>query len=158
MKKPKVLSVFSAALLLPVPLPADDAIYRSVDKAGRVTYSAEPPPGAAKVERVELPAGPTEAAVEQSLQRAKQMEQAADAQSKAMLERRKEADAQKAAQAQAEAAESSGRNDESPEGADSQPMYYAPWYQGYWGRPHPPHPPRPPHPPQPPRPPRQGPR
>ena len=154
MKKPKVISAFSVVLLIPITLLADDAIYRSVDKAGRVTYSEEPPPDAAKVEPVEIPPGPTDAAVQQSLERAKEMEKAANAQYKARIERRKQAEAKKAAQEQAEAAESSGRNDDSIE--DSQPMYYSPWYGGYWGRPRPPRPPRPPHPPILPRPPLHG--
>jgi hypothetical protein len=157
-KRLQLARVFPTVLLIPVTLLADDTFYRSVDEAGRVTYSAQPPAGAAKVEQVDVPAGPSDAAVQQALERAKKMENAADAQYKAMTERRKEAEAQRAAQERADAADSKERDDQTLEDPDSQPMYYAPWYQGYWGRPHPPHPPRPPHPPKPPRPPRQGPR
>ena len=152
MKKTGLVRVLSVVLWLPLAAFAQDAIYKSVDKEGHVTYSAQPPPGAAKVEDVQLPPGPSEEAVQESLERAKSIGEAADARYDATMEqRRQEAEARKKAQEQAAAAEQQRRIEESLQEQESEP-YYSDFWPG-WRRPIPPHPPYPPHPPRPPHPP-----
>lgn len=155
MKKSKLLLLLSVSLLLPSAACGEDAIYKSVDEAGNVTYSSQPPAGAAKVEEVQVPAGPSEEAIQESLKRTKDMEKEADARYEAMMERRRQdAEAQKKKQEEAQAAEKQRQLEEAAKESASEPDYYYVWPD--WRRPrppYPPHPPVPPHPPGPPHPP-----
>lgn len=153
MKKQGQMRLFSALLWLPLAAFGEDAIYKSIDKAGHVTYSAQPPLGSATVEDVHLPPGPTEESVQDSLKRASSIEEAADACYDAIMERRRqEAEARKQAQKEAEAAERQRQIEEALQQQASGPSYYY-GDQPDWRRPFPPHPPHPPHPPRPPHPP-----
>lgn len=155
MKMPEPIWLFLAAYWLPLAALGGEPIYKSVDATGNVTYSEQPPANAAKVEDVQLPPGPSREEMQQSLERAKGVEQAADAHYDAMMERRRqEEEARKKAQEEADAAERQRRLDETIERLESQPSYYT-WPQ--W-RPYPPRPPHPPHPPRPPYPPHPSPR
>jgi len=55
-----------------------DAVYKSIDAQGRVTYSSQPPPtGSAKqVEEVQIQPGPTSADADAAVQRLRALEQA----------------------------------------------------------------------------------
>ncbi len=148
MKKSRLVFLLAASLLLPVTASGEGPIYKSVDAAGNVTYSSEPPADAAKVEGIEIPAAPSEETLNQAVERAKDMEQEADVRYQALVERRRqEAEARKKAQEEAEAAERARRIQEAIEDSAAQPSYYV-WPDWRWPRP-----PRPPHPPIPPRPP-----
>jgi len=152
MKKPERLCLLTAVLLMPVAALAGEAVYKSVDEAGQVTYSAEPPADAAEVETVQLPAEPSEAATKEALKRAKDMEQEVDSRNDAIMERRQqEADAQRKAQEEAQSAELQ-RGEEEEEESDWESRSYI-WNRRDGIGPTPPRPPRPPNPPRPPRPP-----
>lgn len=88
MKEIKCLFVLSGEFLLPMVALGEDAIYKSFDDSGNVTYSAEPPTDAATVESVQIPAGPTKEATKDALERARDMEQEADTRYDATMERR----------------------------------------------------------------------
>jgi len=54
-----------------------DAVYKSVDADGNVTYSANPPPEAVETQSIALPEEPSAAQRQEAEQRARQLEQAA---------------------------------------------------------------------------------
>lgn len=152
-----------SALVAPcAPGLAEDTVYKSVDESGHVTYSQTPPAGAARVEDVPLLPGPSDEVARESMERAKEMQQEADARYDALMEqRRQDAEAREKAQAAAEAAAERRREQAYQESLEESMWgwgvpYYAGPYRPNWHRPNPPNPPHPPHPPLPPRPPLQG--
>jgi len=92
-----------AILLFPVAVYGADAVYKSVDKAGRVTYSSEPPKDAVKVEGVRFPREPSEQDRKAAREHARAVEQKTDARYQTLKERsRRAAQARKEAQRTAE--------------------------------------------------------
>ncbi|MGA7980607.1 MAG: DUF4124 domain-containing protein [Chromatiaceae bacterium] len=113
------ISVLSAVLLFSVLAFAGGPVYKSVDESGHASYSSEPPEGAEKVEGIQLPSGPSEEETKESLERAKEMENEADARYDAVIERRRlEAEARNEAQEDAEAAKRSRPGEESTDSAE----------------------------------------
>lgn len=145
-----------AVLLPPVLALAGSTVYKSVDEAGHVTFSTEPPEDAVRTETVHVPPGPSAQATEQAVERARELEKRSDAQFEALTRRRQQkAQARRDAERlrlDREAAERKRRIDEAAENRVRQPSYY-PAYPLYWGRPYPPRPPvNLPYPPKPARP------
>ena len=64
------------ALALAVGGAGAETIYKSVDAAGRVTYSTTPPGGAAQVQPVSVPPEPSDRDVQDALERRQELEQA----------------------------------------------------------------------------------
>jgi len=156
MTSAKHLDLLVALFLLPVTAFAGNTIYRSVDDAGHVTFSTEPPVDAARTETVRVPPGPSAQETEQAIERVRELEQRSDAQFEALTKRRQqEAQARRDTERlrlDRESAERKRRIDEAAEYRVRQPSYY-PAYPLYWRRPHPPHPPvNLPYPPEPARP------
>lgn len=149
----------SAVLLFPAAVFGADTVYKSVDEAGRVTYSSQPPQDAVEVEGVHLPRGPSAQDTTAAQERARDLEQKADARYKTLKGRRQQAaqarkEAREAAEREQlarEAAERQQRIDESLDQLANERAYYQgspdDWRWPY--RPprpvYPPHPPRPPH-------------
>jgi len=73
MISPRVLPLLFAALASTPALA--DALYKSVDSAGNVTYSSTPPPAGAKAEKLDLPPPPTEAETRQAEEQMKKTEE-----------------------------------------------------------------------------------
>jgi hypothetical protein len=71
MNASQVLSLLLASLAWQTALA--DQVYKSVDSAGRVTYSSTPPAGT-KSEKVELPPTPSEADTQQAAEQVKKAE------------------------------------------------------------------------------------
>ena len=65
-------------LFLVFPLQADE-VYKSVDEEGNVTYSAEPPADAERIETLDTGSEPSSAEVEAAQEREKKLEGALDA-------------------------------------------------------------------------------
>lgn len=143
----------SAGILFTVAAFASNTVYKSVDESGHVTYSTAPPEDAVEAEAVQIPPGPSAKATEQAIERAKEMEQKADAQFEALTKhRQQEAQARRDAERlrlERESAERQRHYDQSAERLARDRVYF-PIYPPYWGGIYPPHPPiQLPHPPKP---------
>lgn len=64
-------------------------VYRSVDPAGNVIYSDDPPADAAQIQTVDLPPGPTEEQVKQAQDLTNEIKDSADKMASARMEREK---------------------------------------------------------------------
>lgn len=124
MMSPRVFSLLFAALACSSAMA--DALYKSVDSAGNVTYSSTPPKGG-KVEKLEVAPPPTEAEIRETEERLKKYEaQASELEAQRLL---KEAE-----EAAREAEEARLREEQKPEPrtetempeAAPQPDYYPP--------------------------------
>jgi hypothetical protein len=135
---------------------AAEMIYKSVDEAGQVTYSSQPPPGSIEVEDMPLAPGPSAEAVRYARERAKDTQETVDSRRQALRKRRdKEAEARKEARRERMARERDERLRRIEESLE-QPVAAFPYYRPYpsdWRRPSsshhpqfPPYPPRPRHP------------
>lgn len=148
----------SAALLAPVAVFGADAIYKSVDESGRITYSSKPPQDAVEIEGVSVPRGPSAQDATAAQDRVKDLEQKTDAQIQTLREGRQQAararkEAQEAAERQQlarEAADRQRRIDNSLDRLANERDYFRP-YPHDWRWPYrplrplyPAHPPRPP--------------
>lgn len=142
-----------ALFALPIAALAAGVVYKSVDETGHVTYSTEPPRDAVETEAMHVPPGPSAETTEMAIERAREMEQKADARFEAMAKRRQEeAQARRDEERlrlDGEAAERHRKLDDSSERLDRERVYF-PVYPPYWRgiyRPHPPvhlpHPPKP---------------
>lgn len=148
------LFVFSLTLSVAA-VEAATPIYRSVDEAGQVTFSSEPPKGAVEVESLDIGPGPSSVAEEEARARMKEAEQRTDARFDAMMERRRlEQQGRREAREEAErrrwereAEDRRFRDDSSGGYVIERPNYRR--YSPGWRRPH--RPPRPVHPIHPPR-------
>jgi hypothetical protein len=98
-----------------------------------------PPKDAAKIESVQVPAGPSEEATKEALERARDMEQKADTRYDATMQRRQQ-EAEARAKEEARAAEQARRAAESADETAAESNDYI-WYQGSWHWPYPPRPP-----------------
>jgi hypothetical protein len=127
------------------------AVYRSVDEAGHVTYSSQPPKDAVEVETVPVAPGPSAEATQEARDQVREMEKRTDAQFESLMDRRRQD-----ASARREAREAAERERAAREAADRQrrmdeaPVYFRPYYPLDWRWRYPPHPPV--HPPRPPKP------
>jgi uncharacterized protein with WD repeat len=132
---------------------AGETLYKSVDAAGNVTYSDEPPADAVQVQDVQVEPGPTPEAEQEAAVRSKQMTREADAAYDALMEqRRQQAEAREKARQEAEAARQRElerqRAAEDDTDDDATVIYtWPPWPPHHHPRPHPPRPPVPPTPP-----------
>jgi hypothetical protein len=120
---PRIFAV--AGLLVAANAAAQQAVYKSIDANGNVTYSSTPPPDAARAEAVELtpPLAPTE--IEAAQQRAQALQELGDQASREREERSAQlAEARQAAREEAARQKS------------AEPPPEAPDYGGYgWGFP-----------------------
>ena len=117
MISPRVFPLLLAALACPPALA--DAVYKSVDSAGNVTYSSTPPAGA-KAEKLDVPPPPTAAETQQAEERMKKTEEM----SSEMEAQRRE---KEAAQAAKEAEEARLRAAQQPVVIET-PVYVPPDY------------------------------
>lgn len=68
----------SVALLLLSTAVMGEEIYRTVDDEGNVTYTDQPPTGKQKAEKVELPPGPSPESIQESQERNREIDKAAN--------------------------------------------------------------------------------
>ncbi len=93
---------------------AAQPVYKSVDEAGNITYSAQPPPGADAVKQMELDPGPTEAQQAAAEERVRQQVEAADSAASSGEERQGARAAVKASRAPAPEPDEQTRVDSYP--------------------------------------------
>jgi len=148
MKRLSTFLFLPVATLLSSGAFGSDTLYKSIDDAGRVTYSSQPPPTAVEIEEVQVAPGPTAEATENAAARVKETEQKVDAHYRELRERRE----QEAAERERIARETAERQKRIEESLDQPAMavpYYWPYPLRWWG-PRPPY--RPMNPPYAPRP------
>jgi hypothetical protein len=149
MKTARWLLAAAALVLLPLASPAEETLYKSVDAAGNVTYSDEPPSDAAQIEDLQIRQGPTPEATQEAAERSERMTKEADARYDALMEQRRqqaEARQQAAATRQRELERQHAEQDDTDD--DETVIYtWPPWPPHYHPHPHPPRPPIPPDPP-----------
>src|SRR5512139_3563324 len=116
-----VLALLLASLACQAVLAAP--VYKSVDSAGRVTYSSTPPAGA-KVEKMDLPATPSATEAQQAAEQVKKTE----AQARDLETQRLAKEAEQKAKEEKEAEEARLREAQKPQtpAASEQPVYYPP--------------------------------
>jgi len=76
--------------MLPVAAYGAGTVYKSVDEAGHVTYSLQPPKDAIEIEDVQIEPGPSAGAAEKARERAKDMGQMVDVHYQQLMERREQ--------------------------------------------------------------------
>jgi hypothetical protein len=149
MKTARWLLAAAALVFLPLASPAEETLYKSIDAAGNVTYSDEPPINAVRVEDVQVQQGPPPEAAQEADERLERMTEEADARYDALMEqRRQQAEVRQQAAATRQRELERQRVEEDDTDDDATVIYtWPPWPPHYHPHPHPPRPPLPPGPP-----------
>jgi hypothetical protein len=132
MKRLSIFLFLLVATLLPGGAFGSDTLYKSIDEAGRVTYSSQPPPAAVEIEEVQVAPGPSAEVTEKAAARVKETAKKVDAHYRELMERRE----QEAAERERIARETAERQKRIEESLDQPAMavpYYWPYPLRWWG-------------------------